>query len=343
MSAQSAVAVDNKPGVVATTPKPGVDGPLTPPQKAAIIITALPPDDAGSLLQKLGQAHIRSYVAATRQLRHVPAKMLEQVITEFLASLDNSDIKIGPETVEDVLSRIMSAEAVSELIGVPRTLWEQVQDLPADAIALYIEREHPRVASIVMSRLAAEKAAAVIDVLDVEAAERVVDMLKTPTDVKPHVLATVEEGLRSDLLANAAKQGDMPEVFVGAVFDNLTEQSRNPLMKLLHDKTPEFADAVAKRMFLFDDIPERLDHKDVPTLTTVIDQGLLTKALAYASGRGSESAEYILSYVPKRMAEQLREGIAEVGDIDQKDGEDAEGDVIKSLRRLSAEGTITLG
>ncbi len=320
----------------------GTGGGLTPPQKAAIIISALPPDDAGSLLQKLGQPHIRAYVTATKQLRHVPAETLEQVITEFLESLGSSDITIGPDTLETILSRIMSPEAVSDLIGKPRAVWKRVQDLPADTIALYIEREHPRVSSIVMSRLPVEKAASVLDVLDGEAAERVVDLLKDPVEVKPHVLASVEESIRLDLLLPASKQGEMPEVFVGAVFDNLTENARNPLMKSLHEKSPEFAEAVARRMFLFDDIPKRVGEKDVPALTTVNDQAVLAQALSYATARGSETPEYILSFLPKRMAEQIREAIEEMGVVPQSEGEEAEGTVIKSIRQLSNDGTIAL-
>lgn len=315
---------------------------LTPPQKAAIIISALPPDDAGSLLQKLGDPHIRAYVTATKQLRHVPAEMLEQVVSEFLESLGASDITIGPETLEKVLSRIMSAEAVAELIGKPRAVWKRVQELPPDSIAMYIENEHPRVASILMSRLNPEKAAEVIDVMNVETAERIVDLLKVPVEVKPQVLSSVEESIQVDLLLPASKKGEMPEVFVGAVFDNLTEQSRNPLMKTLHEKDPDFAQAVAKRMFLFDDIPKRLGERDVPALTSGIDQAVLAKALTYAAARGSETPEYVLSFVPKRMAEQLREMMEEMGEVPAAEGEDAESEVIKGIRELSNNGTVAL-
>ena len=340
MSAQTALAIDN------SAAHPGGSGELTSPQKAAIVISALPPEEAGNLLQKLGQPHIRAYVAATRQLRHVPMSILERVVIEFLESLESSDIQIGPDTAESVLSRIMSAEAVAEIIGqvsgVQRPVWEHILDVPADAITAYIGREHPRVASIIMSRLSPEKAAAVIDLLDAESAEQVVEMLKSPTEVRPHVLSAVEDSIRADLLLTASNTPDTPDVFVGAVFDNLTEQSRDPLMKSLSEKTPEFAHAVARRMFLFDDIPARLGERDVPSLTTVVDQAVLAKALGYAASRGSETSEFILTYLPKRMAEQIREAIEESGEIDQKEGEEAEGDVIKSIRRLAASGDITL-
>lgn len=343
MSAQAVRAIG---GDTARAGGAGDEVALTLPQKAAVIISALPPEEAGSLLQKMGPSHIRAYVVATRQLRHVPVHLLERVVVEFLESLESNDITIGPDTAAEVLSRIMDANAVAEIIGeatgAPRPVWELVQDVPAEAIALYIEREHPRVASMVMSRLGAEKAAAVIDVLDVEAAEQVIGMLKTPAEVRPEMLRTVEESVRADLLVAASRKGDTPDVFVGAVFDNLTEQSRDPLMKSMTEKSPEFAHAVAKHMFLFDDVPARLAQKDVPSLTKVIDQAVLATGLCYAAARGSEAPEYILSYLPKRMAEQIREAMEEMETPDQKAGEEAEAGIIRSIRTLAASGEITL-
>jgi len=346
MSAQAALAIGGPGPAAGTTWDANGDVELTLPQKAAVIISALPPEDAGSLLKKMGPTHIKVYVTATRQLRHVPMKTLERVVVEFLDSLDSDDITIGPDTAADVLSRIMDANAVSEIIGeasgVRRPVWELVQDVPAEAIASYIEREHPRVASILMSRLGAEKAAAVIDVLDVESAEQVIGMLKNPAEVRPEVLRTVEESVRADLLLVQSSKGDTPDVFVGAVFDNLTEQSRDPLMKTMTEKSPEFAHAVAKHMFLFDDVPARLSEKDVPSLTKVMDQAVLSTGLAYAASRGSEAPEFILTYLPKRMAEQIRETMEEMDAPEQKAGEEAEAQIIKSIRALAASGDIVL-
>ena len=86
---------------------------LNSAQKAAIIITALPPDEAGALLKQLGDGHVRSYVRATQTLRKVPQVVLEKTILEFLESLDEGSIKLGPDAAKEILSRIMDPGAVS--------------------------------------------------------------------------------------------------------------------------------------------------------------------------------------------------------------------------------------
>jgi flagellar motor switch protein FliG len=318
---------------------------LTAPEKAAIIITALPPDDAGSLLGKLGQAHIRAYVAATRRMRHVPAPVMERVIVEFLDSLGNTDIVVGPDTAREILSRIMSEDAIDGIVGEAsgkkRTIWEQVEAMPEEAVVAFVTSQHPRASAILMSKLSPEKAAAIIDTLDEDSAERVIGMLEKPSTVQPRVLAMLEQSIRNDLLG-AKKQSDSPDVFVGAVFDNLPEKARTPLMQRLEEKTPDFAKAVARRMFLFEDIPLRLDPKDMPLLTREIEGDVLATALAYASARGSETVDFFLNSIPKRMGEQITESIEDRGTVEQADGETAEGAFIRTIRRLAEDGQITL-
>lgn len=321
-------------------------GTLTSSEKAAIIISALPHEEAANLLQKLGPVYVPAYVAATRRLRHIPMQVLEQVILEFLEGLDDNSIVLGPDTTRDVLSRIMSADEVAGIVGgsngPPRTVWDRIRDIPDAAIASFVAGQHPRAASIVMGRLPPEKAAAVIDLLDANTAERAVAMLERPAALPPRILSIVEEAIESELLGTI-EGGEPPEVFVGAVFDSLTDRTRDPLMKRLEDKTPDFAKAVARQMFLFDDIPARMDPGEVPVLTREIDQSVLCTALAYAASRRSETTEFILSSIPRRMAEQIRETMETTGTPDDEtEGQIAEGEVIQQIRRLAEAGKIKL-
>jgi len=331
---------------VAEITPPATPDALLPAQKAAIIITALPEQEAGALLGQLGDKHIRAYVEATSQLRHVPSLLLERVIVEFLDMLNSSDMTIGPETAQEVLSRIMSPEAVSNVIseatGVKRSVWEKLNDVSDDAIADFVSRQHPRASSILLSRVAPEKAAAVIALLDADTAERSVGLLKDMKEVEPHILEMIGESIRADLLQTNGDGSDDPDALVGAIFDNLTERTREPLMKSLEEKTPDFARAVAKRMFLFDDIPTRVGIRDVPSLTRAVDQAVLKTAIAYARGRGSETSEFLVSNMSKRLAEQLEEAMAEMGEISSKVGEAAESELIKSLKSLVLRGEIQL-
>jgi len=203
-------------------------------------------------------------------------------------------------------------------------------------------REHPRTSAIVISMLSSEKAAEVIALLDVDTAETVIGLLKDLADVDPDILEAIGETIRVELLDKTGTEVAAPDEVIGAIFDNLTDRTRDPLMKRLEDKTPDFAKAVARRMFLFDDIPDRVVAKDIPILTRAVDQKVLEQAIAFARSRESAAANYILENMSRRLAEQLEETLEEMAELSVSDGEKAEAELIKALRKQVAEGAITL-
>ncbi len=330
---------------VGDAPPPGGEA-LNSAQKAAIIITALPAEEAGALLKQLGDGHVRSYVRATQTLRKVPQVVLEKTVLEFLETLDEGSLKLGPDAAKEILSRIMDPGAVSSLIadatGVPRTVWDRLGDAPDDFIAEFVTREHPRTGAIVVGQLSPEKAAAIIALLDVETAEVVVDLLKDLKTVDPQVLDVIGEILEGDLADLQSNPVAPPDEVVGNIFDNLADRARDPLMQRLEEKTPDFAKAVAKRLFLFDDIPVRVETREVPTLTREVDATMLQNALAYAKSRGSPTVEFIMGNMSRRLAEQLEETMGEMAAIDPAEGEEAEAAVIRTLRGLAKSGEMTL-
>ena len=68
----------------------------------------------------------------------------------------------------------------------------------------------------------------------------------------------------------------------------------------------------------------------------------MLRALAAGAEAHPESTEFILNNMSKRMAESLRDEMAELGKIKAADGEDAMAAVIEAIRDLANAGTILL-
>lgn len=320
--------------------------PISWAEKAAIIITALPRDSATSLLQKLGPTHINAFVKATARLKTIPEEVLERVILEFMESLSHKDVVLGIEVAKDILNRIMSPDAATDIIsaamGTERDPWDRLDDCDPEDIAAFITRGHPRAASIILSRLEPDRAAEVLDKLDAETAEAVVSGLKQMAEPSEHALHMLTQSIKDDLLDLKADERAEPDSLVGAIFDNLSDLKREPLMKALEADDPDFAQAVQRKLFLFDDIPVRIAPKDVPAITRIVDAAVLKTALGSARARESETADFILSNMSKRLAEQLEEELSEMGKIKAADGADAEADVTRAVKSLIDDGTITV-
>lgn len=83
---------------------------------------------------------------------------------------------------------------------------------------------------------------------------------------------------------------------------------------------------------------------DAPKITRLVDQPVLVTALAAAMGKPGleEAAEFLLANISQRLAQGLREEMAERGKIKDKDAEAAMAAVISAIRTLEASGEITL-
>lgn len=319
---------------------------LTSAEKAAIIISALPHDEASPLLEQLGEAHISAFAKATANLKEIPLSVLESVVLEFLDSLEGQNLKLGPDVAKTILSRIMNPDVASDLIvtatGGKRDVWKQLSETDPEIIAGFVAKAHPRAAAIILSRLPSDKAASILDKLDAETAERAVDLLKEPSKPNPHAVAMLGQAIQVDIFDRPEGGKETPDELVGAIFDNLTDRKREPLMKTLEEKDPGFASAVQRQLFLFDDIPARIETKDIPVIVREVDAAVLKTALSYAQSRGSETVDFILSNMSKRLAEQLEEELGEMGKVKASAGGEAESEIVRTVRALAEDATIVM-
>ncbi len=97
-----------------------------------------------------------------------------------------------------------------------------------------------------------------------------------------------------------------------------------------------------KSIFTFGHIPARIAQRDVPTAMRGVDQAVLVRALAGATGPLEQVAEFILSALSQRMAATLREEIATLGKVKAKDAEAAQTEVVAAIRDLADRGDIRL-
>jgi flagellar motor switch protein FliG len=105
-----------------------------------------------------------------------------------------------------------------------------------------------------------------------------------------------------------------------------------------------FAKLVQRAIFTFVHIPSRINPRDVPKVTRIVDQPVMVTALAAAatSPELTATANFILSNMSQRMAQSLREEIQERGKVTEKDGESAQSAVISGIRALVSTGELVL-
>src|SRR5690606_6810440 len=111
---------------------------------------------------------------------------------------------------------------------------------------------------------------------------------------------------------------------------------------MLDEQDREFALDVRRAIFVFAHIPKRVEPRDVPRIVRDMNQQVLLRALSQSSGEEAATAEFILSNLSQRMSENLRDEIASLGNVAPQDAEAATNEVVVLIRRLAAEGELTL-
>lgn len=128
---------------------------------------------------------------------------------------------------------------------------------------------------------------------------------------------------------------------VGAILNQSPAATRDDVLVSLDETDLEFASAVRKAIFTYDHIPQRVNPRDVSKVVRAADQAQLITALAAAQA-DTAVADFLLANLPTRMADNLREEVAERGIVKAADGEAAMSAVAATVRDLERDGEVQL-
>ena len=268
------------------------------------------------------------------------------MVAEFNAALSGRvALPSGSRAALRLLDGRVDPEALASLRGdwTGPDPWERVGRAGADALLPVIERESVEMAAMILSRLPTERAAEILGRLPGPQARRIAFAVSRIGATDPALAKRIGQALADEIDARppAAFEGG-PERRVGAILNAAPSRTRDEVLEGLRQDDAAFADAVRRTIFTFADIEARLDASDVGAVMRALDDATQAAALAAAVADGqSGSVEHLLSAMPKRMAERMREAMdGWSGTPDE--GEAAMAAVCEAIRRLESDGALTL-
>lgn len=194
-----------------------------------------------------------------------------------------------------------------------------------------------------LSQLPVEKAAATYSALERERARMVAQSMSLTRNIAPQALRRI--GL---VLAQAADALPRPAMEtpasdrMGDMLNFASSELRDDILEMLDNEDAEFAVDVRRAIFIFAHIPKRVEPRDIPRIIREVDQATMLKALSQKSEEEAAAAEFILSNLSSRMADGLREEIADLGTISPEEAEAAANEVVATIRRLQMDGELKL-
>lgn len=338
--------------IAAPPPGAGMVTRLNRRQKAAIIVRLMMAEGSPLPLSSLPEPMQAELAQQIGQMRLVDRVTLEQVIGEFLSELEQVGLSF-PGGLDGALSLMeghISTDTASRLrrtMGIRPGMdpWDRLAALPADQLLPVLTEESIEVSAILLSKLPAAKAAALLGQIAGDKARRVAFAMSRTANVAPTTVRRIGISLLlqiDDRPAQAFAVG--PVERVGAILNIAPEQTRSTVLDGLAAEDAGFAAEVRKAIFTFVHIPARLLPRDVPRLLRAVDQPTLVTALAASAGQPDQAAaaEFILANLSQRMAQGLRDEIAERGRVKEAEAEAAMAAVVEAIRGLEAAGEIAL-
>jgi len=324
----------------------------TPREKAAIIVRLMLAEGASVPVAALPEHMQASLTEQMGQMRLVDRTTLSAVIEEFLNELEEVGLSFpgGIDAALTMMDGHISPTAASRLRRLAGASgkadpWDRLTSLPSDRILPVLEAESVEVAAVMLSKLPVPKAAELLGKLPGDKARKVAYAVSMTGNVDPDTVRRIGFSLLSQLDAQPARAFDAgPVERVGAILNVSTSATRDDVLQGLDAEDADFAEQVRRAIFTFAHIPARILPRDVPKIVRMVEAPVLVTAFTAAQTQPqlAEVVTFFLDNMSQRLAQSVREEMAERGTVKEKDAEAAMSAVVATIRQLEGAGEIVL-
>jgi len=230
--------------------------------KATALLLAMQKPLADKIIRQFGDTDIRDLARAAVELPPIDPEMFERLVAELAKEIESASAVEGSASgASTLLAGIVPEEEMSEIMGEisgrPSTqIWKKLAGVSDDRIKDFIVSEQPQVAAFLLSKLASEKAAAILAKLDDDLRFDISARLVQLKPISDAAIAMLSERLASELLQASDGSGAKSDnhAVLGAVLNKLDRDQSSAILQRLTDELPKEAQRLRKFVFAFEDV-----------------------------------------------------------------------------------------
>ena len=313
-------------------------------ERSALLLLSLGKDLSAKVLAHLNPREIQQVANAMTQLEDVRHQDIKEALQTFMDELGEDALGVDPsEFAQSLVSEALGEEA-GQIMDVSM-LADQVKGLEAlkwmhpSSIAGMLKNEHPQVVAVILSYFEPDIAAQVLEGIPERFQAEVIYRIATLTTVQPRALFDLNDVIQNQASGEGGKLAAIGGEKKAAEILNLIGGGKDT--KILDEIATEHEDiskAIQDKMFVFEDLVQ-LDDRAMQTIAGEVPMDVLKVAL---KGADQKLIDKFLNNMSKRQAEMLREEIEMMGPVKLSDVEDAQRQVIQTVRRLADEEKIMM-
>jgi flagellar motor switch protein FliG len=320
---------------------------MTGMRKAAILMVRMGKEYSSRVLAGLRESEVEELSAEIARLDKLEPEVADDVLDEFYAMATTRHAGIGGmDYARELLEASLGPERASMVLD---RLQASMTDMPFNFLShadpgqvlSYVQYEHPQTIALVLAHIPSALASSILSGLspDVQSdvAHRIAVMDRTSPEVIRQVELALERKLSTVLQPNELSTvgGLQPLVDIINRADRTTERL---ILEALEARSPEIAEEIRRRMFMFEDVIN-LDDRSVQLVLRQVEPADLATAL---KGVPDEVRDKVTKNLSERGRENLLEEIDLMGPVKVKMVEEAQTKVVSIIRSLEDSGQIEI-
>jgi flagellar motor switch protein FliG len=314
-------------------------------RKAAILLTALPEEEAAQILGKITAKQVELVSLEIARLSGLSLEEQDRVINEFADcnpaafGVNSGGLDRAKSLVEKALGDKAQATVENLRQSIELKPFAFLKKIDSQNVLTFIMDEHPQTIAVILSHLPSNYGAQILKGLPPERQVQVVKRIAHMGQMNPEVVREIEQGLESRM-SNLTSQAFDSAGGVSSVADILNVSDRameRSLLENLQGDDPELVDEIRRLMFVFEDVT-KLSDKDVQTILKNVENSQWAMAL---KGTSEALRQKILGNMSTRGAQNLREEIDMMGPVKSSEVEKVQQQIVDMIRKLEEMGQVT--
>jgi flagellar motor switch protein FliG len=319
-------------------------------QKAAVLVVLLGEETASQIYRHLPEPDLERLTQAVSELAYVDPGTALTVLEEYhrMTVTQDSLAQGGSEYAQKLLVKALGEdgarqllEQVSHAAEISAAKLDSLQRSDPQQLAKFLEGEHPQTIALILAHLESKPASALLmrlpEALRAEAIKRMARLRQFSPEIAQKVSLALHQ--RLDALGEQHRRAYAGFQGVADLLNHMDPAPAKLILEAIEKEDPKVALSIRNLMFTFQDLMS-VPETGIREWLGQMDK----KTLALGLRGGSEELKnFIFKSMSSRAAEMLKEDMEVLGPVKARDVNKAQQEGVAVIRKLEAEGKISLG
>lgn len=346
-----------------TAAKPAGTASITPAQRAAVVIAVLGETAAKPIVEKLDDAALAQVAAALETVSFLARDELAEIVIDFLQHLrhNNGAFRGGKARSRQIIESLLDESRLDTVFGSAAAIevmnagqgaeggdvWTRLENRAPEQIAEYFNNLTPNIIALILRKLDVSVASEVVGHLAEDKLDATIGYLVEADRADPEIDGVIGRMVEMEFLNNSGEAGGEEEgsahlESVGELLSLISSTKRDRLLAFLKTEHEAKAESIEKVMFTIEGLPDMLARNGVPVIFRELGEDTMIPLLSTLTGNLQPVADYLLSNISSRLADQYRD---QLNDPDRKpvaDPDAVQRGFLTSLMSFKRRGMIVM-